>query len=93
MDLEKITAEDRASARQREVALKDWTPAALAFVVTVGFFGVLAYLLKYGTPAHGGEAMLVMLGALGTAWTGIIAYYFGSSAGSKKKDDLLAKKP
>jgi hypothetical protein len=88
------TAElDRANARGREIALKDKIPAVLAMLVTMGFFGVLGYMCFRTLPAGGHDAMLLMLGSLSTAWTAIIAYYFGSSAGSDRKTELLAQAP
>lgn len=92
IDLERIANQDRDSARNREVQTKDWTPRVLAGLITVGYFGALFYMLRNGLPQHGGsEAMLVMLGTLGTAWGGVVAYYFGSSAGSKAKDEAMRR--
>lgn len=90
-DLEKIAADDRASARDREKTLKDKTPAFLAGIVTFGFFGVLIYMMQHGVNKNGGEAMLVMLGALGAAWGSVIAYYFGSSSGSQQKNEMIER--
>ena len=91
IDLQRIDAADRNSAREREVKTGDWTPKALAGAVTLGFFGVLGYMIAYGLPTQGGEALLVMLGTLGTAWGGIVSYYFGSSAGSKEKSEAMSR--
>lgn len=92
IDLERVHAGDRTNAREMQKATGSKVPAALAILVTLGFFGVLAYMLIAGKPPSGGDALLVMLGSLGTAWTAIVTYYFGSSAGSAQKDALLAKR-
>lgn len=90
-DLAKIAADDRESARRREVDRQDWTPRFLAFLVTAGFFGLLVAMIYAPLPEGSKEPLLILIGSLGTAWTSIIAYYFGSTAGGQKKSELLAK--
>jgi hypothetical protein len=92
IDLERISAGDRDSARQMQRDTKDWVPKVLAVVITLGFFGILIWMLLNGMPKTGTEALLMMLGALGTAWTGVVNFYYGSSAGSKAKTDALSMK-
>ena len=86
--LDELDAADRASARAMQIATRSWVPSALAMGVTAGFFGVLSFMLS--SPDYKPtEPLLVMLGSLGTAWTMICGYYFGSSAGSRAKTDLI----
>jgi len=89
IDLERIAAGDRDSARQMQRETKDWTPKALAFIVTFGFFGALVYILIFGIPQTGTEVILMMLGSLSSSWTGVMQFYHGSSAGSKAKTEAL----
>lgn len=87
LDFAKLTVDDRKSARDMQAVTKSVVPAVLAFLITFGFFGILAALMS-GQVTKSDELM-VMLGALGTSWTGVIAFYFGSSASSQNKDQLL----
>lgn len=92
LNFAKLEVDDRKSAREMQAATRSIVPPALAAIVTVGFFGILVMMLL-GKVDSNNPAILMMLGSLGTAWTGIIAYYFGSSAGSQAKTDLLSKSP
>jgi hypothetical protein len=87
LDFEQLAVQDRSSARDMQSTTKSYVPPVLAILVTVGFFGILVALM-FGFAQRSDEVM-IMLGSLGTAWTGIIAFYFGSSASSENKDSML----
>jgi hypothetical protein len=91
-DLEKIAADDRASARQMQVTTKSWIPGALAITITVGFFALLSGMMFGKLKASDNQALLLLLGSLSTAFGAVVMYYFGSSAGSDRKTELLAGK-
>ena len=86
---EKLSFDDTASARSREVAVKDWMPGILSMTITVGFFSVLGYMMTHHIPPEDRDTLNLMLGSLGTAWISVVAYYFGSSAGSRAKDATI----
>lgn len=92
-DLEKIWADDRASARSMEVQTQSRIPSALAVLVTLGFFGLLTLTATHAPPASSEKVLDVMTGSLGTAWIMVMGFYFGSSAGSARKTELLAQAP
>lgn len=88
--LEEIAAGDRDSARKMQVALRSATPDILAFMLTVGFFGMLWFMYTKAPPSESKDLLNIMLGALGAAWTTAMAFYFGSSTGSDKLKDILS---
>jgi len=89
IDLEALAVDDRKSARDMQKEVKDWIPRALAISVTLGYFGIIAYVLAVGLPLNGSEVLLMLLGTLSAGWTGVMAFYFGSSSGSQKKDAMI----
>jgi hypothetical protein len=89
LDFAKLNVEDRKSAREMQAETRSYIPAVLAITVTVGFFGILVGMMTETFKTS--DALMLMLGSLGTAWTGIIAFYFGSSAGSQAKDEMIHK--
>lgn len=86
IDLERLHAADRDSARQREVMVRDSTPKILAYVLTAGYFTFIAAILFHPVPKESERVIDMMLGSLSTVWIGAMTYYHGSSAGSALKD-------
>ena len=89
LDFEQLAVQDRKSARDLQQNTHSIIPPALAIIVTLGFFGILVGLMMETFKTS--DALLLMLGSLGTAWTAIMSFYFGSSAGSQAKDAMLHK--
>lgn len=91
LNFEKLAVDDRKSAREMQAVTRSWVPPLLAASVTFGFFAILGGMMFGQMSVADNTALTMMLGSLGTAWTGIIAYYFGSSAGSQAKTDILSR--
>lgn len=89
VDLERLTVEDRKSARQAYVESKDRLVPVLALVIIGAFVGTVAGVL-FGTLTVDSVLAGTLIGYLSAKAEQVIAFYFGSSAGSKKKDDALA---
>jgi len=61
----------------------------LAAIIIIGFFILLYMLLGSEIPAGNTEILNIVIGALITCFTSVVAYFFGSSKGSADKTDIL----
>jgi len=92
VDLERIASDDRANAREREIKTGDNAPKILATVIVIGFFATLYAIAFADIPDKAMQPVSILLGALTAMLTQVGNYYFGSSAGSKKKTELMGQK-
>jgi hypothetical protein len=90
LDVMKVNLENTKDARAMQITTRSIMPAVMSVIITVGFFGILAYMLTDDYKAS--EPLLVMLGSLGTAWVAVVNFWFGSSHGSMQKNEALARK-
>lgn len=88
-----LAVDNTKDARAMQVSVRSRVPAILAVLITVGFFGILIGMLAGVLTATDNQALLIMLGALGAAWGAVVNYFFGSSADSGRKTELLAAAP
>lgn len=94
VEFERLAGADRSSARDREVKAGDsWTPRVLASVVMGGFFWIVWMVLSGRVKDLTDPVMIGMVGTLigyaSAKADQVVSYYFGSSAGSDRKNVLI----
>lgn len=90
VDLERIAAGDRDSARRRAVDLHDYTPNALALLLLGLFAYVLHALLEGQNIGQDGQIAMMMIGGLIAANQQALNFFFGTTRSSANKDKTLS---
>jgi hypothetical protein len=91
IDVIRLAKEDRESARSMQTRTKSIAPGLIATMIFAGFFGITAALMFVEVPDQSLSILQILLGALSAGVVQVLNFYFGSSAGSKQKTDILNK--
>ena len=99
VELEALLAQiaDTDSARRQTISLAQagskiaYGAPVVSALVLVTFAVVMALALTRSLPAGSETILSLLLGSLAAMATSVVSYWVGSSAGSARKDDRLAK--
>lgn len=92
-EMQRTAADNTKDARATMVALRARTPAMLSWLIVIGNFAVIGYLLVHGTPKELDPMLLGrLLGTLDLAFGVVLNFWLGSSHGSRAKDGAAAQK-
>lgn len=91
VDLEKVHADDRDSAREMAIATKSYTTVALGYLIIAA--GMIVAGLVLFTNAATGDKVLAgtIVGYLFSEMKQVTTFYFGSTRGSSQKNDTIAR--
>jgi len=94
MQSERLAYADTTSARGIK-GIGEYVQAILAFLFTVSFFVLIVFIFFWmkdaGLTAEQTNIVFLVFGAVSGIMVTIVGFYFGSSAGSKGKDDIINK--
>ena len=63
----------------------------LGALIVLGFFTLLVVLVERGVPSENKDLLNLTVGALIGSFATVVGYFFGSSAGSAAKNELLKR--
>jgi energy-converting hydrogenase Eha subunit A len=88
LDFEQLAVDDRKSARDMQINTHSILVPTLALIIVASFIAtIFGTLMGY---SHIESAMAgTLVGYLSAKAEQVVAFYFGSSAGSQKKDEML----
>jgi heme O synthase-like polyprenyltransferase len=70
--------------KNREIAMY-----ILGGLIVIGFFSLLYLLIFTPIPINNIDIMNIVIGALIGSFTTVVGYFYGSSLGSKEKNDIF----
>lgn len=68
---------------------KDVAMYVLGSLIVLGFFSLLGILIFVQVPIGNNDVLNLAIGSLITGFATVIGYFYGSSAGSAAKNELL----
>ena len=87
--IKQIEADNVKGAREMQIATRSYVPAVISYVVVAGYFGILTGLMFGVLHVTDNQSLLILIGALSTAFGGVLNFWLGSSHGSQSKDAML----
>lgn len=86
---ERMIIDDRISARSMASSTKSRATAIIAGFIISAFVAIVVALFAVEIPEKSQAVLYVLIGALSGALTQVMNFYFGSSSGSKVKDEQI----
>jgi hypothetical protein len=90
IDFEQLAVADRKSARDMQIATKSYLVPALAVIIVTSFVGVVIATL-WGFSKIESVMAGTLIGYLSAKADQVLSFFFGSTAGSQRKTELLSK--
>ena len=97
IDVARLHQADRASARTMQERTRSWVPAALSFVLAAMFAaavgGTLVVAVHPGLTMQSDLQIIIgsLLGVLGTSFTAVISFWFGSSTAGERAAEHMGE--